>query len=115
MAVSINEREGEKVLEHKCRKCGKNFIPTYDYTYKDEKGGFYCSWTCYRHRAEKKRAYRFKAVGQYTKGGDLVKVFDNATDAAETTGHTPKSVRDACRFGKALGGFLWRYEGSVGA
>lgn len=39
-----------------CSKCGKTFIPTYAWVYKEtreKKTLFYCTWTCFNHRKEK--------------------------------------------------------------
>ena len=44
-------------LEHYCEMCGKSFIPTLEYVYRDcdeddDAENFYCSWTCFRKRDE---------------------------------------------------------------
>lgn len=41
------------IPERKCAKCGKNFVISDVYVYR--KGHkYYCSWTCYNHRDDKK-------------------------------------------------------------
>ena len=36
-----------------CKRCGKEFYPTYQHTYKKD-GIYYCSWTCFNHRNDDK-------------------------------------------------------------
>ena len=36
----------------KCKKCGKEFIPTPLYVFKDG-AKYYCKWTCFNHRNDK--------------------------------------------------------------
>lgn len=38
---------------HHCKKCGKEFYPTYYWTYK-KNGFYYCSWKCFNHRNDDK-------------------------------------------------------------
>lgn len=50
-------REGalkDVIKEKKCSKCGKNFVVAIEHRYK-EGSKFYCSWTCYNHRHDKKQ------------------------------------------------------------
>jgi uncharacterized OB-fold protein len=41
-----------QIVEMKCPKCGKIFVPAPYHAYKDG-GKLYCSWTCYNHRNDK--------------------------------------------------------------
>lgn len=39
--------------EVSCGKCGKTFVPTYSWVYKEtrnDKTQYYCTWTCFNHR-----------------------------------------------------------------
>lgn len=39
----------------KCAKCGKEFYPAPQHVYREASyGKWYCSWTCYNHRKDKK-------------------------------------------------------------
>lgn len=98
--------------EHKCRKCGKNFIPTYDWVYKDDRG-IYCSYPCYNHRevCERKRKQSMPVELYAMDGKTLLKTFDNAVDAANITQHNLDRVRKACRDGTPFAGFIWKYKG----
>lgn len=40
------------LVEVKCKKCGKLFIPAPFHVFKDYRG-MYCSWTCFNHRKDK--------------------------------------------------------------
>lgn len=40
-------------FEKKCAKCGKNFVAAPYHRFK-EHGKWYCKWTCYNHRKDKK-------------------------------------------------------------
>lgn len=42
------------IIDRKCDKCGKNFIPAPYHVYVDGAKA-YCSWTCYIHRHDKPR------------------------------------------------------------
>jgi hypothetical protein len=95
-----------------CPKCGKNFIKAPQHLYRDEKH-FYCSWTCYNHRNDKKAPKKFKKVGQYTLDGKLIKTYPSANDAAETIGLSVKCIRNACREQSTYFGYLWRYENDL--
>lgn len=51
--------------EVSCGKCGKTFVPTYSWVYKEtrkDKTQYYCTWTCFNHR-ERGRAYRWLNAG----------------------------------------------------
>lgn len=37
----------------KCPKCGKRFISAPYHVFKED-GKYYCSWTCFNHRKDKK-------------------------------------------------------------
>lgn len=92
-----------------CKKCGKIFIPAPQHIYRDSKG-FYCSWTCYNHRREKKSMYNSKKVGQYTPNGDLVHIYESAKEASDITGFDIKRIRLACLQRFIYFGYKWRYE-----
>lgn len=102
------------MVEAICKKCGKiiSRITFYNYAYKDEKGFYYCSWTCYNHRNDGKRSTkpRVKMVELHSENGYLLKVFTSATDAAENTGYDASKIRDACREQKTYMGFIWKYR-----
>lgn len=38
----------------KCAKCGKKFYPAPQHVFK-ENSKWYCTWTCYNHRKDKKK------------------------------------------------------------
>lgn len=99
------------MLEVKCGRCGKVFIPTYDYAYKDGKR-MYCSWTCYNHRndGKPKRIRSVRAVGRYTLDGEKIADYPSALNASMETGFDACKIRDACCRGKSYNGYLWKYE-----
>lgn len=71
----------------------------------------YCSWPCYNHRKDSpNRPRAVRMVKQYTKDGELVRVYKSALNAAESLGVCANSVRDACRLKRPYKGFLWKYE-----
>lgn len=101
-----------------CEKCGKSFIPTYEWVYKDNEK-YYCSWTCYNHRNDFKKDQpnknaaniHTKRVEQYTLDGQLIAVFDSAQSAAEAVGcGKTDQIRNVCN-GRAdtCKGFVWKY------
>lgn len=94
--------------EHKCRKCGKLFIPAPQHVYKDNRG-FYCTWTCYNHKDDG-RVKKWRYIELYSESGELLRRFTSAADAAEKTGYEVENIRDACRTGTPYHGFLWKYK-----
>lgn len=42
------------LVEVKCKKCKKVFIPAPQHVYRDQRGS-YCSWHCFNHRKDKKK------------------------------------------------------------
>ena len=44
----------ENIIDRKCDKCGKNFVPAPYHAYVDGRKA-YCSWTCYNHRHDRPR------------------------------------------------------------
>ena len=93
-----------------CTRCGKTFIPAPQHIYRDS-AGVYCSWTCYHHRRDNKRAkYSAKKVGQYTPSGDLIHIYESAKEAAAITGYDIKRIRLACLQRFIYFGYKWRYE-----
>lgn len=100
-----------------CKRCGKTFITTYNWAYK-ECGKYYCSFPCYNHRKDTqpqdevtKPLRKNKPVEQYSKGGDLIAVYPSAKLAAEALNIEADGIREACRGEKKLyKGFLWQYQ-----
>ena len=41
------------IVETECPKCGKVFVPAPYHVYKTH-NGYYCSWSCFNHRNDKK-------------------------------------------------------------
>jgi hypothetical protein len=97
------------MVEVSCRKCGKNFIPTYEWAYRDGKGT-YCSWHCYNHRKDVEKRRKYKYVEIYDKRGALLRRFKSANDASEYTGFDIKHIQTACRNGAEFHGFVWKYK-----
>lgn len=103
--------------EAKCEMCGKTFIPTYEWVYRTY-DKYYCSYHCYNHRHdvkpeinEPKKVRVSRKVGQYTKSGELIKVFLSAKIASETLGFGMENIRKACRGEvKTYKGFIWKYQ-----
>lgn len=59
------------MLGRKCKKCGKEFYPTYHHIFKKE-NDYYCSWTCYRHRDDGKPKRKIVIP----KVGDIIKIIN---------------------------------------
>lgn len=89
-----------------CKKCGKEFFPTPDHVYKDSHGK-YCSWTCFNHRNE---GPEFKQVEMYDDRGVLIKIFDNAEDAANYVGGTVGGMRWACTRARSSPNKMYKYK-----
>lgn len=53
----------------KCKKCGKEIYPTYQWAYK-ENGKYYCSWKCFNHRNDDKP----KREIVLPKVGDIIRI-----------------------------------------
>ena len=51
--TDLETRADYVISEKKCAKCGKTFIAQYGHIFK-EHGKWYCTWTCYNHRKDKK-------------------------------------------------------------
>lgn len=102
------------MVDVKCPKCGKNFIPAPFHVYRiTKKNGyiFYCSWTCYLHRNDKKKkGYHYKHVEQLTPEGKLVQTIIGTAEAAALIDGTQGGISKACKTGKIYKGFLWRYK-----
>lgn len=45
---------GGYLVDTKCAKCGKIFVPAPQHVYRDN-GKWYCTWTCYNHRKDEKK------------------------------------------------------------
>lgn len=99
------------MTEVKCRKCGKVFIPAPQHVFRDTYG-LYCSWTCYNHKDDRKKGGRKnKRVEMWSlEGGEVLKVFKNAEDAARETEYSAPEIREACRTGVTYRGFVWMYR-----
>lgn len=99
--------------ERTCKKCGKLFVPAPQHVFVDN-GDFYCSWTCFNHRNDNEQKARtsrkIKKVELYSESGCLLKVFINATEAAEITGYSVNRIRAACQNGEKFHGFIWKYR-----
>ena len=107
-------KSGTPLMERGCAKCGKIFLPAAYHRFRDDHG-WYCSWTCFNHRAEGRTATKrvYKRVLQYDEQGNLVREHGSASDAAEFTGFGLKLIQKACRNHEPYKGFLWAYEGVV--
>lgn len=102
LAISL----GESI----CKKCGKIFYRAAKHVYKDTKG-FYCSWTCFNHRNDKKKKYEnFKHIELCSLDGTVIQTFRSASYAECYVPHaTAVSIRKACESGKPYRGYIWRY------
>ena len=97
------------MIERFCRKCGKIFIPAPQHIYVDH-NGIYCSWTCYNHRDTASSVRKTKSVAQYTKKGELLRIFNSAVQAAEYVEASVKSIRNACKNGNVFLDCYWKYK-----
>lgn len=91
-----------------CKTCGKEFFPTPLHVYKDTRG-VYCCWTCYNHRASKKKGIYAYRVERYDLEGNFLDIYDSADIAAEAFGIIGRYIQKACREGTPYGGYLWKY------
>lgn len=99
--------------EHKCAKCGKLFLisgNTEDWVYQDN-GKFYHTWSCYNHRYDDTGKRKgTKKVGKYTADGQLIQVFNSATEAADHICCSIKSMRRyISKENRDPRGFVWKY------
>lgn len=101
MAARVDDME-----ERFCKKCGKIFIPAPYHIYRDQ-NGFYCTWTCYNHRETVKKT---KSIATYTKNGELLRVYNSASQAAEYLGVSVWDIYDACKNGNIFLDCYWKYE-----
>lgn len=97
------------ILEHNCARCGKIFIPTPMWIYKDGSRGF-CSWTCYNHRNDGRKT-RWQPVECLRSDGTVVSTFQSRAKAAEWMGRIDtKKLKDAIINGTEYRGYFWRYK-----
>lgn len=106
----LNFFQTSGLVDRKCVKCGKNFVPTRpEYAWKD-----CCSYTCYIHRDDEKTKAipHAKPVEQYTRDGTYLMTFNSAVEAAEYVGlKKAESIRDCCNEKtESSAGFLWRWK-----
>ena len=91
-----------------CVRCGKKFVPTKpEYAWEN-----CCSYTCYLHRDDHKKAPHTKPVDMYSKEGRWLMSFNSSVEAARYVGlQKPDGIRECC-LGKtkSSAGFLWRYK-----
>lgn len=101
------------MLETKCPRCGKVFIPAPQHAHVDSRGA-YCKPTCWLHRDDGVRDGRRytgkKRVVQRTVDGKVVEVFESLHDAAEAIGGNSHNIGKACREGNRSYGYYWSYE-----
>ena len=99
--------------EHKCAKCGKLFLivgNAEDWVYQHN-GKFYHTWSCYNHRYDDTGKRKgVKKVGQYTADGQLIRVFNSASEAAEHIDCKENTIRSYINNKyKDRRGFVWKY------
>ena len=94
-----------------CPICKKEYFPTPDWVYKDGLGKRYCSWSCLNKSRKLKNRKGLKAVAQYTTEGELVRVYESATQAAERMGCSPSYIWNACRgtYNHYALGYIFKY------
>ena len=97
------------MMEHKCPKCGKIFIPAAQHRYKIG-DTYWCKWTCYLHRDDNENTSRARKIEVYDEWGDLLRTFNSAKEVDEQLGYPEHGVMDACRLGTKYKGFYWRYK-----
>lgn len=101
-----------------CVRCGKTQTSIHsldEWVYRDGRG-FYCIWTCYNHRNDKKpKAQHPKSIPiiQYDKSGNVVKTFDSLVEAANHINGVAKSISRVCKTRTPYKGYLWRYKNDV--
>lgn len=101
------------MLETKCPKCGKRFVPAPQHAHVDYRGA-YCKPTCWLHRddgVENKRKLKGQKVVQYNPDGTIVNSFDTITEAALTLKCSTYRISLACRNKAEFRGYKWRYVG----
>ena len=100
------------IPERVCPMCGRTFIAAPLHAYKDKnKRVLYCSYHCYNHRNDNKKADgRAKPIEKCSRSGEVLETYVSAKAAAEQNNWDPQFIRDACRTGKMYRGFLWRYK-----
>lgn len=101
--------------ERICPMCGRAFILAPFHAYRDKNTRIsYCSWHCYNHRNDNKKAdKRSKSVEKCTLSGEVIETYVSARAAAEVVGADPWYVRNACKTGTTYRGYLWRYKNDL--
>ncbi len=99
------------MIECICPICKKIFIPAPYHIYVKEKVK-YCGWNCYNKVENAKRdkgGAKPRRVVMKDESGNVVKNFENASEAAYKTGFTESGIRDACREKRHYMKYLWEY------
>lgn len=98
------------MIEKKCPKCGKMFIPAPMHSLRDV-NGFYCSCTCFLHREIPKVNLRGnrKTVAMCDRYGNEIKIFPSDTKAAAYVGIEPNSLRLAIKENRMSMGYFFKY------
>ena len=61
-------------------------------------------------RAKMRTPKNYKKVAQYTRGGELIKIWEGVVFAARGTGINKSCIAGCCRnIGETAGGFVWKY------
>lgn len=100
---------GSNITELNCARCGKIYIPTPEWVYKDSRGRGYCGWPCYNHRNDGKKP-PYRAVECVFSDGTVASSFQSPTKAAEWVGTSPTRIIKAIDSGTKVNGYLWRYK-----
>ena len=101
------------MIEVTCAHCGKSFLPAPQHAMKDGRG-LYCKPTCWLHRNDGVKkpcgsGRKASKVAQYTKDGDLVKVYDSAKEIERILGYDAKSIRAYIYKKSPYKGFVWKF------
>jgi hypothetical protein len=97
------------MVDVKCKKCKKSFVPAPEHVFKTGKV-FFCCWTCFNHRNDGKAVKIPRMVEVYDLDGDLMRRFASVKKAAEFMSFPEQHIRGACRTGIPYHGFVWKYK-----
>lgn len=103
-----NELHKTKLPKTKvCKMCGKSFVPPVKHRGRNT----ICSRECWLEFQRQQAIKHSTKIGQYTKNGELVKIWNSMNEIQRETNLQATNICKCCKGKiKSLGGFIWKYE-----